>query len=104
MKCKINETGMAEIREFLRVNHKFFDLMNDNNFHAWAQDAEWHFMDGSGAYIVIPAYASVDGTSKPLEISDNGIDRDAGYAVLAAIDKDNQIHIDGKEHDNTITR
>lgn len=70
----INETGLTEIRDFLRQYHKTGDQMTADMIVAWAADAERHANDGNGASIEIRPWDSWRGRAEILDISPAGFD------------------------------
>jgi hypothetical protein len=72
----INETGMNEIADFLRENHKDgHDIAKDRFcLHAWASDAEESMENGNGPSIEILAYESTSGVPETFTVSADGIE------------------------------
>jgi len=72
----INKTGLAEIKQFLSVNHKNWSLFraNPSCLHAWALDAEIRTEEGFPPMIKIEAHNSVSGKEVEFTISDAGAD------------------------------
>ena len=75
----INQTGIAEIKGFLRAAHKpHFNraliIFDQNMLNAWASAAEFQLGEGNGASIEISKYYSKSGRTETFTVSDAGID------------------------------
>lgn len=71
----VNETGLAEIREFLSQNHKKGgDHFTREMLSAWASEAEFQVGEGNPPTIELHARDSVHGRTQEYTISPAGID------------------------------
>ena len=69
----VNETGLAELAEFLRDNHKSGDKFGPSELSAWATSAEQNADDGNGPMVEIGAAYSVTGAPICYRISPAGV-------------------------------
>jgi hypothetical protein len=70
----VNDTGMAEIKQFLAAHHKNGANFGDAEIHAWASDAEFQAGEGNPPSIEVISWDSVSGCTIEYTISDAGID------------------------------
>lgn len=72
----INKTGMDEIAEFIRANHKDGERLADDPrvIAAWAGEAEESLDNGNPPMIEIRAYDSVSGVPVEFTVSERGIE------------------------------
>lgn len=68
----INEKGLAEIRAFLKANHKQ-DFFTDEMISAWASDAEQAMGNGNPPLIEIPKWDTYSGRPETFTISPYGV-------------------------------
>ncbi len=69
----VNETGLAELAEFLRDNHKSGHKFGPSELSAWATSAEQNADDGNGPMVEIGAAYSVTGAPICYRISAAGV-------------------------------
>lgn len=85
----VNETGLAEIKEFLSQNHKKGgDHFTREMLSAWASEAEFQVGEGNPPTIELHARDSVHGRTQEYTISPAGIDEveyDDFASLLAAV-------------------
>ena len=71
----VNDTGLAEIQEFLADNHKLGgDHFTADMLRAWAADAEFQLAEGNSPTIEIKSRDTVSGHTEACTISDAGLD------------------------------
>lgn len=72
----INSNGIAQIADFLKVNHKKGEMISQdkNMLLAWAQEAEYQLEEGNPATIEIRSFDSVHGRTQEFTVSPEGID------------------------------
>jgi len=76
MAHSINEAGLAEIEQFLSVNHRNWNAIRTKPgyLHAWAIDAEIRMEEGYPPVIKLAEHDSVSGKEVSFTISDDGLD------------------------------
>jgi hypothetical protein len=75
-KYSINANGIAQIANFLKINHKKGAMISGNTdmLYAWAADAEFQLAEGNPASIEIRSFDSVHGYTQTIDISNEGLD------------------------------
>lgn len=72
--ARINERGMRQIAEELRVHHKLGDFMTPSMLSAWASAAEDNYAASNGCVVEIRVMHSLSGAPVVIEIGDDGYD------------------------------